>query len=48
MPPPLLEQFDPETVSFDDFLDYLAQARVAQKLEEDIVARAVSKVFSDD
>lgn len=48
LPPPLLEKFDPETVSFDDFLDYLAQARVAQKLEEDIVARAVNKVFSDD
>lgn len=48
MPPPLLEKFDPETVGFDEFLDYLAQARVVQKIEERIVARAVAEVFSDD
>lgn len=48
LPPPLLEKFDPETVGFEEFLDLLAQARVVQMLEENIVARAVSKIFSDD
>lgn len=48
MPPPLLEHFDPEMVCHEEFLDYLAQARVVQELERDIIARAVSAVFSDD
>lgn len=48
LPPPLLEKFDPETISnFDEFLEYVAKARVIQELEEDIVARAISKVFPE-
>ncbi len=49
LPPPLLERFDPEQITdIDEFLSFLAKARVVQELEEDIVARAVSKVFSDE
>ena len=48
LPPPLLEKFDPETISnFDEFIEYVAKARVIQELEEDIVARAISKVFPE-
>ena len=48
-PPPLLEHFDPETIDdFDVLLDYLAKARFIQQLEQDIVARAISEVFSPD
>jgi len=48
LPPPLLESFDPEKIdSFDEFLDYVAKARFAQELEEDIVARAIAKVFPE-
>jgi hypothetical protein len=49
VPPPLLEHFDPETIDdFDVLLDYLAKARFIQQLEQDIVARAISEVFSPD
>lgn len=47
VPPPLLEGFDPEKADLDEFLDYLAKARVVQELEEDVLARAVAKVFSE-
>lgn len=48
LPPPLLEDFDPKELDdFDRFLDYVAMARVAQELEEDIVARAIVKVFPE-
>ncbi len=48
LPPPLLEGFDPEKLDdFDRFLDYVAMARMVQELEEDIVARAIVKVFSE-
>ena len=48
LPPPLLECFDPEKMDdLDEFLDYVAKARFVQELEEDIVARAIAKVFSE-
>lgn len=48
LPPPLLEGFDPETISsMDEFLGYVAKARIVQELEEDIVARAITKVFPE-
>ncbi|GAA6386425.1 hypothetical protein I310019A7_24160 [Lawsonibacter asaccharolyticus] len=48
LPPPLLEGFDPEAISdMDEFLGYVARARVIQELEEDIVARAIAKVFPE-
>ncbi len=31
----------------DEFLGYVARARVIQELEEDIVARAIAKVFPE-
>lgn len=48
MPPPLLEKIDPEMADLDEFLDCLAKARVVQELEKNIVARAISEVFSED
>ena len=49
VPPPLLEKFDPEAIDdFGELLDYLAKARFIQQLEQDIVARAISEVFSSD
>ena len=33
---------------FGELLDYLAKARFIQQLEQDIVARAISEVFSPD
>ena len=49
LPPPLLERFDPETISnFNEFLDYVAKARIVQELEENLIARAISKLFSDE
>lgn len=47
VPPPLLEQFDPEAIDLEEFLDYLAKARYMQEVEQGIVARAVSEVFSE-
>lgn len=32
---------------FDEFLGFVAKARVVQELEKNIVARAVSEVFSE-
>ena len=47
LPPPLLEQFDPEAISdIGEFLDYVAKARVVQEIEKNILARAISEVFS--
>ena len=47
LPPPLLEGFDPETISdIGEFLDYVAKARVVQEIEKNILARAISEVFS--
>lgn len=48
LPLSLLEGFDPKTVSVEEFLDYVAKSRYIQELEENIVARAVSKVFSSE
>jgi hypothetical protein len=48
LPPTLLEKFDPESIEdFDTFLGFVAKARYIQGLEEDILARAIAKVFSD-
>nr|WP_325235039.1 hypothetical protein [uncultured Oscillibacter sp.] len=47
LPPPLLEGFDPEEVrDIGEFLDYVAKARVVQEMEQNILARAISEVFS--
>lgn len=47
LPPPLLETFDPESIcDIGEFLDYVAKARVVQEMEKDILARAISEVFS--
>lgn len=47
VPPPLLEKFDPETAGIDEFLERLAQARLIQEMETDIVARAIVKAFGE-
>jgi len=47
LPPALLEKFDPETLSLDEFLRYVAQARYIQELEANVVAKAISDVFSE-
>ena len=48
LPSPLLEGFDTEAISdMDQFLGFVARARVIQELEEDIVARAIAKVFPE-
>ena len=47
LPPLLLEGFDPETAGLDEFLDCLAQARLIQELEVNIVAQAIVKVFTE-
>lgn len=47
LPPALLENFDLEELDLGGFLRYVAQARYIQELEKDIVARAVSEVFSE-
>lgn len=47
LPPPLLEKFDPEAIgSVGEFLDYVAKARIVQEMEKDILAQAISEVFS--
>ena len=45
--PALLEDFDIEEIGLDEFLRYVAKARYIQELEEGIVARAISEVFSE-
>ena len=47
LPPALLEGFDIEEIGLDEFLRYVAKARYIQELEEGIVARAISEVFSE-
>ena len=47
LPPPLLESFDPEELrDMGEFLDYVAKARIVQEMEKNILARAISEVFS--
>lgn len=49
LPPPLLEQFDLETIDgLDEFLGWVAKARFIQALEEDIVTRAIVKAFAEE
>lgn len=45
--PPALLPKDVGELYFEDFLELLARARYIEEVEEDIVARAISKVFSD-
>jgi hypothetical protein len=45
--PALLDKFDPETVSMEEFLRYLAQARYVQELEVNVFARAISEAFTE-
>ena len=47
LPPPLLENFDPEAIDdMGEFFDYVARARVVQEMEKNILAQAISEVFS--
>ena len=46
VPPALLPDNIGE-LHFDEFLALLARARYIEEVEEDIVARAISKVFSE-
>lgn len=49
LPPPLLERFDPEAVqTLDEFLGYVAKARIIQELEENTIARAIAKLLSQE
>lgn len=48
LPPACLEGFDIETMGFDEFLGYIAKARYIQRLEEGILTRAISEVFSSE
>jgi len=48
LPPPLLEDFDPEKAEIGEFLEYIAKARYVQELEKNIIARAISEVFGSE
>lgn len=48
LPPTLLEDFDIETIDFEEFLRWVAKARYIQELEENIVARAIADVFATE
>ena len=48
LPPPLLEDFDPEAVDgLDEFLEWVAKARYIQEVEEGIIARAIVNAFPE-
>ena len=47
LPPALLEGFDTEKLDLDEFIRYIAKARYIQEIEEGILARAISEVFSE-
>lgn len=44
--PPALLPDDIKELDFEDFIELLARARYIEGVEEDIFARAISKVFS--
>jgi hypothetical protein len=48
LPLPLLENVDLERLDVSEFLDYVAQARVVQEIEENILLRAIVKAFSTE
>lgn len=48
VPPSLLEQFDPESMDIDELLGWLAKARYIQELEEDMLSRAIARVFAEE
>jgi hypothetical protein len=49
LPPPLLEGFDPEAIDdINEFLGWIAKARVAQELEEELITRAIVKAFPEE
>lgn len=48
LPPPLLEDFDPEAMDdLGSFLEWVAKARYIQELEEGILTRAIVKAFPE-
>lgn len=48
LPPPLLEDFDPEAMEdLGSFLEWVAKARYIQELEEGILTRAIVKAFPE-
>lgn len=47
LPPACLEGFDIETMDFEDFIGYIAKARYVEKLEENLLARAILSVFPE-
>jgi len=47
LPPALLEK-DIKDMDIDEFVETLAKARYARELEENSMARAISKVFGEE
>lgn len=47
LPPALLEGFDLESLSLEEFLRYIARARYIRELEVNDFARAISEAFSE-
>ncbi|PWM25661.1 MAG: hypothetical protein DBX48_06360 [Limosilactobacillus fermentum] len=47
LPPVCLEGFDIEAIDLEEFIKYVARARYVQEIEQGIVARAISDVFSE-
>lgn len=49
VPPPLLEEFDPDKIdSIDELLGWLAKARYIEELEADLITRAIVAAFPED
>jgi len=47
LPPACLEGFDIEAIDLEEFMRYVARARYVQELEQGIMSRAISEVFSE-
>jgi len=47
LPPACLEGFDVETMDFEEFIRYIAKARYIEKLEENLLTRAILSAFSE-
>jgi len=47
LPPACLEGFDVETMDFEEFIGYIAKARYIEKLEENLLTRAILSAFSE-
>lgn len=47
LPPALLEGFDLEKLGMDEFLGYIAKARYIERLETNIVAKAINSALAE-